>query len=55
MNAEKYVVVYENNKPVSIFQNAFHVITTNEVNAESTLEFDLKTTVSCIPRRFSII
>ena len=41
MNAEKYVVVYENNKPVSIFQNAFHVITTNEVNAESTLEFDL--------------
>lgn len=41
MNAEKYVIAYEKNSPVSIFENAFHVIATNEVNAESTLEFDL--------------
>lgn len=41
MNVEKYVVAYEENRPIAIFQNAFHVITTEEVNAESTLEFDL--------------
>ena len=41
MNVEKYVVAYEKNRPIAIFQNAFHVITTDEVNAESTLEFDI--------------
>jgi phage minor structural protein len=41
MNAENYVVAYDKDGPVCIFQNAFHVIATNEVNAESTLEFDL--------------
>lgn len=41
MKAEKYVVAYEKGIPVSIFQNAFHVIITCEVNAESTLDFDM--------------
>lgn len=41
MNADKFVVVYENGAPAAILQDAFHVIQTDEVNAESTLEFDL--------------
>ena len=41
MNADRFVVVYENGVPAAILQEAFHVIQTDEVNAESTLEFEL--------------
>lgn len=41
MNADGYVVVYEDGAPAAILQDAFHVIQTDEVNAESTLSFDL--------------
>lgn len=41
MNADKFVVVYEDGVPAAILQDAFHVIMTDEVNAESTLEFEL--------------
>lgn len=41
MNADKFVVVYEDGLPAAILQDAFHVIQTDEVNTESTLEFEL--------------
>lgn len=41
MNADKLVVVYDGGVPTAILQDAFHVIMTDEVNAESTLEFEL--------------
>ncbi len=41
MNADKFVVVYEDGVPAAVLQDAFNVIMTDEVNAESTLEFEL--------------
>ena len=41
MNADQFVVVYENGAPAAILQDAFHVIQTDEVNAESILEFEM--------------
>lgn len=41
MNADQFVVVYESGAPAAILQDAFHVIQTDEVNAESTLEFEM--------------
>lgn len=41
MNADKMIVLYEEGIPTAILTNAFHIITVNEVNAESYLEFEL--------------
>ena len=41
MNADKYIVAYEDDIPMAILQDAFHIVITDEVNAESTLEFGM--------------
>lgn len=41
MNADKMIVIYEDDEPSAILTGAFHVVTVSEVNAENYLEFDL--------------
>lgn len=41
MNADNFIVLYEKERPIAILQKAFHIILVDEVNADSTLEFDI--------------
>ena len=39
MDAEKYPIIYENGIPIAIIQNVFDLIATDEIGAESVLDF----------------
>ena len=41
MNAEKFIIVYEDEVPVAVLEHAYNIIAVSEVNSESYLEFDL--------------
>ena len=41
MNADNMVVVYGDGKPVAVLEHAYNIIATDEVNAESFLDFDI--------------
>jgi len=41
MKADNLVVIYKDGSPVAVLQRAFNIIATDEVNAESFLDFDI--------------